>query len=81
MVRVTNLSKERDFSLLQNVQTGSGAHSPFYSMGTGVLFPAGARGFSPPSIAEVTRLTNELHTAVLHEKLIVSVLIKKFFAF
>jgi hypothetical protein len=30
--------KETDFSLLQNVQTGSGAHSPSYSMGTGFFF-------------------------------------------
>jgi hypothetical protein len=31
--------KETDFSLLRNVHTGSGARSPSYSMGTGVLFP------------------------------------------
>ena len=29
---------QRDFSLLQNVQTGSGAHPASHSMGTGVLF-------------------------------------------
>jgi hypothetical protein len=29
----------RDFSLLQNVQTGSGAYPNSYSMGKGVLFP------------------------------------------
>ena len=29
--------KARDFSLLQNVQTGSGAHPASYSLGTGVL--------------------------------------------
>jgi len=31
--------KKRDFSLLQNVQTGSGAHTNSYSIGKGVLFP------------------------------------------
>jgi hypothetical protein len=33
----------RDFSLLRNVQTGFGAHSPFYSMGTGPGFFPGRK--------------------------------------
>ena len=32
-------AKVRDFSLLQIVQTGSGAYPVSYSMGSGVLFP------------------------------------------
>ena len=31
---------EKDFSLLQSFQTGSGAHSASYSMGNGDPFPA-----------------------------------------
>ena len=45
------------FFLLQNIQTGSGAHTAFYSMGTGVL-PRGLKqsgrevNHSSPSSAE-----------------------------
>jgi hypothetical protein len=38
----------RDFSLLHNVQTGSGAHPAYYTMGTG-----GKADHSPPSGVEV----------------------------
>jgi hypothetical protein len=48
----------RDLSLLQNVQTVSGAHRVSYSMSTGVLSPGAKRpgrevNHSPPSSAEV----------------------------
>jgi hypothetical protein len=35
------MPQERDFSLLQNVQTGSGTHSASYSMGIESSFPGG----------------------------------------
>jgi hypothetical protein len=35
------LARERDFSLLHNVQTGSGAHTVSYPMGTMGIFPGG----------------------------------------
>ena len=35
--RVPIFTRAPDLSLLQNVQTGSGAHSASYSMGNGVL--------------------------------------------
>jgi hypothetical protein len=34
-------ARQRDFSLLFSVQTGSGAHPASYSMGTGGSFPGG----------------------------------------
>jgi hypothetical protein len=39
---------EREFSILHNVQTGSGAHPAYYAVGTG-----GEVDHSPPSAAEV----------------------------
>jgi hypothetical protein len=45
--------RERDFSLLQNVQTGFGAHSAYYSMGTRVL----SRRLSGRSV----KITTHLH--------------------
>ena len=49
---------ERDFSLLRNVQTGSGTHPASCSVGTEVLLRGQsglgcAAKYSPPSIAEV----------------------------
>jgi hypothetical protein len=50
--RVQNPIQERDFSPLQNVQTGSSAHPVSYSEGTGVL--AGGEVDHPsPSTATV----------------------------
>ena len=43
-VRVSILDRERDFSLLQHVQTGSGTHPACYSVGTGVLAGGKATG-------------------------------------
>jgi hypothetical protein len=35
-----NYSRQgQDFSLLHSVQTGSGAHTPFYPVGIGVSYP------------------------------------------
>jgi hypothetical protein len=54
------LAGARNLSLLQNVQTGSGAHSPSYSMGNGDNFP-GVKlpereiDHSPPSGTKVRR--------------------------
>jgi len=50
--------KAGDFSFLQNVQTGSGAHSDAYSMATagcflGVKLPGREVDNSPPSSADV----------------------------
>jgi hypothetical protein len=39
MAGVQFLAKERGFSLLHNIQTGSGAHLAFYPMGTRGFFP------------------------------------------
>jgi len=46
-----------NFSLRQRVQTGSGAHTAFYPMGTrvfflGVKWPGSEADHSPPSTAE-----------------------------
>jgi hypothetical protein len=38
-VRISIPGKERDFSLLQRVQTGFGAHPASYLMGNGGSFP------------------------------------------
>jgi hypothetical protein len=43
----------QDFSLLLNVQTGSGAHPTTYPMGNRGSFPGGKADHSPPSSAEV----------------------------
>jgi len=58
MVCVQSLVQARDFSLLQNVQNGSGSHPAFCSIDTGVLSPGTeqvgcAIYHSPPSSAEV----------------------------
>jgi hypothetical protein len=50
--------RARDFSLLHNIQTGSGAHPASYTIGTGGSFPGGMRpgretDHSPSSSAEV----------------------------
>jgi hypothetical protein len=42
-----------DFSFLPNFQSGSGAHPPSYTMGTGGYLPGGKADRSPSSSAEV----------------------------
>lgn len=56
-------AKTRNICLLQNVQSGSGAHPPFYPKGTRIAFPgAKAEGIwnlmCTPSSAEVTDVWN-----------------------
>jgi hypothetical protein len=45
-IGVRSLTDAEDFSSILCVQTGSGAHSPSYALGTGVLYPGvkGGRG-------------------------------------
>jgi hypothetical protein len=67
----------RDFSLLRNVHTGSGAHPASYPMGSVGCFPGVKRqgreaDFSPPSTVEVMNggaippLPIRLHGVVLN---------------
>jgi hypothetical protein len=51
MIRGSNTG--RGFSLLQNVQTGSGTHQAFSLMGTAVMWPGREAQHLPPSSAEV----------------------------
>jgi hypothetical protein len=59
----------RDFSLLNSVQTGSGAYPAFCPMGTGELFPPGLKRLwreadrSPRSSAESRMLELYLHSS------------------
>jgi len=66
----------REYSVLQNVQTGFGVHSASYSMGTKGFFPRGVKWLqgevhcSPSSSAKVKNecsyITTPLHTICLH---------------
>ena len=63
--------KAGDFSFLQNVQIGSGAHSAANSMATGGCFlgvnPPGRKvDHSPPSSAEVKNKWNSVTTHPIH---------------
>jgi hypothetical protein len=47
-----------DLSLIQNVRTCSGAHSAFYSIGTGHPLPGGTADLSTPSTVSNCRYTS-----------------------
>jgi hypothetical protein len=47
------LARTRDFFLLHNIHTGSGAHPASYTMDTGVNWPGHEADHSSPSSAEV----------------------------
>jgi hypothetical protein len=51
---------ERNSSLLHSVQTGFGAHSASYTMGTGGLFPWGQRGSKDLYLALRSRMVELL---------------------
>jgi hypothetical protein len=53
--RVHIPARARDLSLLQNIQTASGAHPPSYSMGTGVHWWGYDAYHSPQSSVEVKK--------------------------
>jgi hypothetical protein len=52
MIQGLNHNRSKRFSLLQDVQTGSGAHPASYGMGTGVL----SLGYSSQGMKATTHL-------------------------
>jgi hypothetical protein len=52
----------QEFSLLHVVQTGSGAHPAFYSMGTGVKRQVREADHSLPANADVKKKCESIHT-------------------
>jgi hypothetical protein len=52
MIRVSNPGEEKYFSLLENVQTRSGAHPTYYSERSGVLY----RGQNDGGVTLITHL-------------------------